>query len=329
MERSMAPSRPVSATAYTDLQGLQSLKNEKDQDVALKKVAEQFESIFVHELLKNMRSANKVFEENNLFDSSESDVYRDMYDQQLSLNLSKQGLGIADVLYEQLKGNYGKGDTSGTASGDRSFAVPSRSASSNPSASLAEQQSTSKAVAAAGAADVGQSSESREALTPFETAQDFVDAMLPVAQKIVKHVGLNPVMLVAQAALETGWGKHVLKDDQGNSSFNLFNIKADKSWSGDSVGTTTLEYRDGTAVKETAAFRRYESFAESIEDFVQFIQQNPRYQEALSVVQDSEQFIEQLHRAGYATDPNYSQKVLSVFERLQTQVGGPSAAESR
>lgn len=317
------PALPVATSdIYTDLNSLNNIKNEKNSDEALKKVAQQFESLFVHELLKNMRNANKVFEENSLFNSSESNFFRDMYDQQLSLSMSKKGIGLADALYRQMSDQYGAqpenhGPVKSTPIGDEKGPDNTQSPmlrrvtrdpyadGHQPQPSVVEAKMTSA----------------------FHDAKEFVEAVLPKAKKAAKALGLNPLVLVAQSALETGWGKFMVGDQEGKSSHNLFNIKADTRWGGEKMAVSTVEFYDGKPIKEKASFRAYDSFDDSFNDFVSFLQTNPRYQSALSVADDPEQFVQELHRAGYATDPTYSEKVLSVYHQLVSGgVNGRAAA---
>ena len=121
-------------------------------------------------------------------------------------------------------------------------------------------------------------------------------------------------MLIAQAALETGWGKAVTRHDDGSSSYNLFNIKADRRWDGPSVTKQTLEYRNGIAGREQAQFRAYDSFADSFNDYVDFITRQPRYQQALQHGGDAATFADELQRAGYATDPAYARKIKRIMD---------------
>ena len=290
---------------YTDLHSLQKLKTEKDGDAALRQVAREFESMMISMMLKNMRSANAVFEEDSLFNGGDTQFYRDMYDQQLSLTLSEgRGMGLADVLYRQMSGKYG----------DQVRQAPSTDISKGgePAKELERPGRTLN------------SSVGNEPSGVFESAKQFIDATLPVVKQAASALGVNPVVLVAQAALETGWGKHMVRGPEGENSFNLFNIKADPSWGGEKVGVTTLEYYDGSPIKERAFFRQYQSLQESVQDYVGFLQGNPRYEKALAVAHDEKQYVQELQAAGYATDPNYTQKVISVFERLQASVGNSS-----
>ena len=283
---------------FNDLQALQSIRNEPDQDKALRKVAQEFESIFINIMLKSMRQANTAFEDETLSGGEEGGIYRDMYDQQLALSMAHgKGIGIADALYRQMSSQYGEqpgGETDTTITADRK---------------LAPRVTTVGAVAP--------QAEAKDMSSP----RDFIQKVLPYAEKAAAAIGLNPLVMVAQAALETGWGRHVIQDQQGNSSNNLFNIKADRSWQGKSMEVSTQEYREGRPVMEKAAFRRYDSIAEGVDDFVRFIKENPRYGQALELTDNARGFVQALQQAGYATDPDYARKVLSVFDRLQQFVG--------
>src|SRR5690554_146539 len=146
-----------------------------------------------------------------------------------------------------------------------------------------------------------------------DSPAEFVNALRPYAEKAAAQLNVNADVLLAQAALETGWGKHVIHAQNGSNSFNLFNIKADTRWQGDKVNVSTLEYRQGVAQQERADFRRYDDYAQSFSDYVEFLQTNPRYQQALEVGVDSSAYAEELQRAGYATDPAYADKIKSLL----------------
>ncbi len=321
------------AAAYTDLNSLQKIKSEGDKDVALQQVAKQFESMFVSMLFKGMRQANAVFEKGNMGHSNAEKMYRDMYDQQLSLNISQnRGLGIADIVYRQLKGNAPRQanvqefeiNDSQKLSGlspylkaDKQFVSPLAPEQKVIDSQIIAEKDLKTEVGITPSLPILPIENTDSALLGAKTPLEFAQKLLPIAKKIAGSVGLDPLMTVAQAALETGWGKHIIKDALGQSSHNLFNIKADSRWAGDSVSTNTVEYRDGIAQKETARFRRYESIEESLRDFVDFMHNNPRYAKALDHKDNPTGFIKELHQAGYATDPAYTQKVQSVYRGLQ------------
>ncbi len=152
-----------------------------------------------------------------------------------------------------------------------------------------------------------------------ESQQAFIRDLWPHAQKSAKELGVSADVLIAQAALETGWGRNMIHDQQGGNAFNLFGIKAGKHWQGEQAIVPTIEYRDGTARREQAAFRSYASLQQSMDDHVAFLKQNPRYQPALEKVGDAEEFLQQLQQAGYATDPAYAAKISDIMKRESFQ----------
>jgi len=323
-------SHPVmpAADVYTDVQGLQNLKAEHNQDAALKKIAQQFESMFLHEMLKTMRKANESFEEGSLFNGGDTKFFRDMYDQQLSLSLAQKGTGLAKVIYEQLSRQYAhaeKAEKSEQAA-KTGLVAPTRGAPSSAYLPAAVKQVTTEKALNQKASDekainlktenTVTSSTIGESENVFASAGDFMDAILPHARAAAGALGLNPLFLAAQAALETGWGKYVVRDRSGESSHNFFNIKADRSWEGEKAEVSTLEYRGSVPVREQAQFRKYTDIAESFSDYVRFLQNNPRYQDALARAGDDKDFAFGLQNAGYATDPAYADKILAIVQQL-------------
>lgn len=312
--RSLVPAQDV----YTDVRGLQNLKTEDNQDAALQKIAQQFESMFLHEMLKSMRKANEAFEEDSLMNGGDTGFYRDMYDQQLSLSLAQKGTGLADSIYRQLQSQYASKHSVDHATGEPAEKPARFISSARPNISAKSATTQTMAPEAESQPKVSPTVEASSIpVGPFESARDFVNAILPHAKAAAQALGVNPLLLTAQAALETGWGKFVIRDGSGASTHNLFNIKADSRWSGDRAQVNTLEYQDGVAVKERAQFRSYESFAESFLDYVEFLKNNPRYQGPLAVAGVDEEFATGLQRAGYATDPQYAQKILAIAQQLR------------
>jgi flagellar protein FlgJ len=148
---------------------------------------------------------------------------------------------------------------------------------------------------------------------PINSAQDFVRHLHPIAEQAAKELGVEPKVLLAQAALETNWGRSLIKNRDGESTFNLFNIKAGKAWQGDKAQARTLEYEHGVGRKMQARFRSYESFEESFQDYVRLIKSNPRYGDALKQAGSPEHYLRGLQQAGYATDPKYAEKVIQIY----------------
>ncbi|MES2819768.1 MAG: flagellar assembly peptidoglycan hydrolase FlgJ [Pseudomonadota bacterium] len=387
--------------AYTDLNRLSQLKvgKERDGESNIRKVAQEFESLFLNEMMKAMRAANNVFAEGNFMNSNESKTYQDMYDQQLAVTLSKeQGVGLADVLARQLSKSsqasarpnpfaqvnnaLAPSAASASSSGFKSIAtvdgerndmalinqrrlalpslvndrllagiapqagqtgadwIPVRAAieaqvqgqaSADPVAQVAATLPTNPMVAPtvqakAQVLDDEAASRARPVDQParvpgksaFASKDDFIATLLPMAQAAAAKIGVDPRYLVAQAALETGWGKSMIRQQDGSTSHNLFGIKSHNSWDGESARVMTTEYQGGKQVKESASFRAYESFEQSFEDYVSFLQSNGRYQKALSSTENPQHFVKELQQAGYATDPQYARKIGQIARQMQT-----------
>ena len=148
----------------------------------------------------------------------------------------------------------------------------------------------------------------------FESPEDFVRHLFPIAERAAERLGVDPRLMLAQSALETGWGRHMIPREDGSNSFNLFGIKADRRWDGESAEVATLEYRNGTPRQERWAFRAYESFEQSMQDYVDFLTANPRYRQALQKTDNPQAFARGLQQAGYATDPQYANKIVNIME---------------
>ncbi len=287
--------------SYTDFQGLSQLKSQAkdDSDGALRTVAEQFESIFIGMMMKSMRDASIG---DQLFDSNAQNNYMDMYDKELSMSLSsKGGIGLADTIVRQLSQSRSAASEKQTLDAVQLNRSPSNIPTRLPISNVPE-----KTVSVT--------------TTRFESPEQFVEALWPLAQQSGKELGVEPKVLISQAALETGWGSRINQHADGKSSYNLFNIKADSRWSGDHVTVSTIEFQSGIPVQQSANFRAYSSYEESFNDYVNFISQSPRYGHALEKEQTASGYIEALQQAGYATDPHYADKVKNIMQREVMQV---------
>ncbi|MDH5300716.1 MAG: flagellar assembly peptidoglycan hydrolase FlgJ [Gammaproteobacteria bacterium] len=336
------------ADVYLNINGLNDIRRQsrKDEKQALREVAQQFESIFMKMMLKSMRDASFG---DPMFDSESGSFYRDMYDDQLVMELSKNGsVGLANVLVEQL-GRY-------LPAADKKEAKTTPVVTSSAVATANQLHVTQRrAVAAAEqgrdnmveppvamfdvtAANVSEpvAAEQSPQLKPISPTIDFnagdpesfVKNLYPLAQRSAAELGVKPEVLLAQAALETGWGGAVVRNADGSSSNNLFNIKADSRWGGGSAQVATLEYRDGIARKEQARFRSYDSYEQSFADYANLIKNSPRYSEAVKHAGDSHRYVEELQQAGYATDPRYAEKIKAIMQRqtlAPTQLADASA----
>ncbi len=273
---------------------------EGSEKEALTAAAKQFEAIFTSMLFKSMRDANSSFKSDMLNSQSEQ-FYRQMQDDQMASELSANGsLGLADMIVAQLSAGQ-----SSDATEDKVRSEGFDTSLQRPQFSGRSEDRTSEI----------QSASAVKQPVSFDSPESFVTSMKPYAEKAASALGVDSSLLLAQAALETGWGSKMVKNSLGNSN-NLFNIKADRSWKGDKVATQTLEFHGKTAVKESASFRSYSSFEDSFNDYVKFLNENPRYETALQHQGNSENFIKGIHQAGYATDPNYADKVLRVKAKI-------------
>ena len=334
---------------YYDLQSLAPLRqaaSESPDDVeTLREVAQQFESMFMQMVLKSMRDASLG---EGLFDSKQSLFYRDMLDQQMSVKLAGNGgMGLADLLVEQLSRNSLVGrpdafelardrndfanvsDTPNLASDELSLAAAS---SATSSAAQLRNVSIERNIVPAPTVSGPLENDASVVETPatvaapasnglWDSPDEYVRDIWPHAVAAAKKLGVDPRVLVAQSALETGWGLKVPKHPDGSSSFNLFGVKTGSNWSGDRVMVDTLEYQDKAFVKERSAFRAYGSIGEAMNDYVQFIQGQSRYADALENAADPEKYSRELQRAGYATDPIYADKILRVMRSAPMRQG--------
>lgn len=328
---------------YTELNELNKISRlaKDDNEAALKQVAQQFEQVFMSMLMKSMREANQGFGEDNFLNSSQTQFYQGMLDEQMTMEMAQSGgMGLADVLVKQLSRQLDipmKADESSVDRKDfevskaermlnRAFDTTGNLAAStmlkDAVAHVSEQQPEvpdalrPETVAAANVNRQAPLEGTTSAALPqrFESPAQFVEALMPLAESVATEIGVDPKVLLAQAALETGWGKHLVQRGEGGSSHNLFNIKADSRWDGDSATTMTLEFRDGIAQRERASFRAYDSFEQSFRDYISFLKESPRYQVALQSAQDPYAYLSQLQQAGYATDPQYAQKISSILD---------------
>lgn len=292
--------------SYTDFQGLTKLRVDAkaDEQAALRTVAEQFEGIFMGMMLKSMRDASIG---DQLFDSNAQDTFMDMYDKELVTGMASDGgIGLADVIVRQLSRT--SSSVNETSKSEKPFQYDDFVIQNTPQTVPAVTQT---------AVEVKSPSTTR-----FESPEQFVRELWPLAKQTAKEMGVDPKVLISQAALETGWGARVSHGRDGQSSYNLFNIKADHRWQGESVSISTLEYQDGIPVQQRAAFRAYDSYEESFKDYAAFISHSPRYGDAMAKADDAVAYVEALQQGGYATDPHYADKIKDIMKRDLFHIDG-------
>lgn len=303
------------ARVYTDIQGLNQLKYNTNSTAVKKEVAQQFEAILMQMVLSSMRSANKAFS-SGLFGSSQMEMYQDIFDKQLSLTMSKSGVGFADMIEKNLNHTGGISQSTPVPSPVPStveripesyLAQPIPGMLSTPDASGNTSKNNQDAVVPADAV-VLQSKKSH-----FNSPEEFIKDLWPAAKLAAGLIGASPEILLAQAALETNWGKNVIQRASNVSTHNLFNIKADGNWRSGTATVDSLEQENGVLVKERSSFRSYETFMDSFMDYVKLLKQNSRYSNSLNKATNPEQFVNELQKAGYATDPNYADKIMRIF----------------
>ena len=308
----------MSLQAITDTTGTASLADLRrsaragDADAA-REAAKQFEALFVNMMIKQMRDAMPT--SGGLFGGEGMKLYESMHDQQLSLAMAQRGgIGLAASIERQL---LPAAPPAGDTPRELNFPTHRLPARVEPLVRLqSSAQAATAASAPAAAAPASPAGDTAPAAPAATTSPEaFVQRLLPHARRAARMLGVAPEVLIAQSALETGWGRHMMRDAGGQSSNNLFGIKATGGWSGDKVRVSTLEYRDGVARRETAAFRGYSDEAASFADYVRLIGDNPRYRQAVANADSPEGYLRGLQKAGYATDPAYADKILSILKR--------------
>ena len=279
---------------YNDIQGMKRLRAKAGEydPKAIHDVAQKFESLFLQMMLKSMRDAGHVLK-SDMLSGSETEHYEEMYHQQLAVEMSKKGMGIADMLVKQLS-KYTQNNSPSDHDQSEAMHAPIETAQKHRVSGSVFGQET-------------------EVKTSFKDAKDFVEKLLPYAEKAAAILGLDPKLLLAQAALETGWGQAIIGQGEGQNSYNLFGIKA-HDWQGQTRTATTHEVKQGQSQLQVATFRSYDSYQHSFDDYQQFLQDNPRYSRALAVANDPEQFVHELQKAGYATDPSYAKKIMQLYQ---------------
>lgn len=284
-----------------DVQGVDELRRtaRSSPQEGMRQASKQFEVMFMSMVLKSMREATPS---EGLFGSQSEKMYTSMLDQQLAQNLSGRGLGLADAMYAQLSRMAG-GEAGAVAPKAVPLPLPTPAVplSGAPDLSLYEEATA-------------QATLSRSAL-PQAHVEAFVSRLLPAAQRASEASGVPAQLILAQAALESGWGKREIRKEDGSSSFNVFGIKADRSWKGPVAESATTEYLNGVPQKTRAAFRAYGSYDEAFADYAKFLAGNPRYSGVLAA-RDPAEAAHGLQRAGYATDPEYGGKLVRIMRQM-------------
>jgi flagellar protein FlgJ len=333
----MAVSADLSTKFALDVQAVDELRiaSKKDGQAGLEAAARQFEALFMNMMLKAMRDATP---QDDLMDSEQSRLYTSMLDQQLSQSMASRGVGLADVMIRQLRGGLPPEPEQETPA-PASAVTGQQSARDIPplarlQSNLVTQQRAQPSAPVAAPELSGPSSalappanprvESLAPVTPQPAAHshvmEFQARLMPYAQQASQATGIPALFMLGQAALESGWGKRELRGPDGSPSYNLFGVKAGANWKGPVVESVTTEYVGGVAHKSVEKFRAYSSYADAFGDYANLLRSNPRYAQVLAqAVQglDAESFAQGLQQAGYATDPNYADKLSQIIRTTQ------------
>lgn len=300
--------------SFADLKRLTADGNSPE---ALRAAAKQFEAVFMQMVFKAMRDATP---QDSLFDNEQTRLFQQLHDQQVAMDLSQRGrgMGLADVIFRQLGGERLEREAATLTGPDgRQYFdladVPRRAAIPAARPRPAENAAAPTAeIAAAPVVSPGVPAGAPVRADVPERVAGFVGKVWKDAVAAGRGLGVPPQFVVAQAALETGWGRAELRRADGSPSYNLFNIKAGASWKGDTVELPVTEYANGRAYTENARFRAYGSYAEAFRDYVALLRDNPRYADALGQ-RDASAFADGLVRGGYATDPHYADKLVRII----------------
>lgn len=335
--------------AFTDISRFGALRNEagKNPGDAVGKVAREFEALFIEMMLS---SARKAAIKGGMFESHALELYKEMFDTQAARVLAEQGtLGFDQAIsgFAGIEAQNGSTQSAVVAHSypgqpeankeseikepapskeDMGLFIPAiradlpipayRHAAARPERAGVTQ--INKAITPPKTDSPGMPVSASKSDSVGATAQyGFSQTIAPYAKDAARKLGTEPAILIAQAALETGWGAHVIPGESGASSNNIFGIKATNRWQGDASQVTTLEFLGGRPINTKASFRRYPDIKSAFDDYVNFVTNNPRYSKALARASDGDSYIRELAKAGYATDPKYAEKIISIKNRIE------------
>jgi len=291
-------------SAAWDTQSLNDLKAKAGKDPAgnIRPVARQVEGMFVQMMLKSMREA---LPKDGMFSSDSTRLYTSMYDQQIAQQMtSGKGLGLADVIVKQMAAAQGVPPEEQPQQVPMKFDLETVTRYQNQALTQMVRQALPK-----------KPESNDEPLTG--DSKDFLAQLSLPARLASEQSGVPHHLILAQAALESGWGQRQIRRENGEPSFNIFGVKASGSWKGPTTEITTTEFENGEAKKIKAKFRVYSSYLEALSDYVNLLSRNPRYA-AVTQAATAEQGAQALQSAGYATDPQYARKLTSMFQQLKS-----------
>ena len=305
-----------------DVQGFDAMRAQANAapQQGLKAAAKQFDAVFTQMMLKSMREATPS---DSPFDSHDSATFTSMLDQQLAQNVGAKGIGVADMMLKQLMRNAGATATAsadGTGASGDSSANAGNMAAMNAMAKAYANAAGSSTASKASLSGSGYSADS--ALTPpargvgSDKVAAFVDRLAAPAQAASSATGIPARFIIGQAALESGWGKREIKNNDGSSTHNVFGIKATSDWTGKTASAVTTEYVNGKPQKVVEKFRAYDSYEDALTDYASVLKSNPRYAPVVEASRDAAGFAHGMQKAGYATDPQYAKKLISIMRHI-------------
>lgn len=268
---------------------------------ALRGAATQFEAMFINMMMKSMREATP---QDGMTDSEQTKTFTTMLDGQMSQNLAKRGMGLADMLVRQMSSQTANAQALAIGGEAGARATTSLDNTSAPGAL--------GTAFAARAAIVNPTSTGNASQAPH--VRSFQEKLAAHADEAAAATGIPAKFMLGQAALESGWGKREIKNADGTTSHNLFGIKAGPNWTGKTTTAVTTEYVNGTPVTRREKFRAYDSYADSFKDYAKVIANNPRYEKVMNAGGDAATFAHGLQKAGYATDPHYATKLTRIIK---------------
>lgn len=301
----------ASARFALDVNGLDGLRRaaSRDPQAQLGKAARQFEALFLGHMLKTMRQAGF---QSGLTDNRQVRFYQNMLDQQLAQKLSDRGVGLAQMLERQLSNQVGR--TAATKPDALAPTVLAHIPRGRP-------QSLAGVPSVTGLGPVTETVATGAATPESGSLSDrFVHRFAGVAKAAARISGVSPLVILAQAALETGWGKKMAAASDGSSSHNLFGIKAGSGWQGGAAHNRTHEYVGGHEITVNQPFRMYGSYADSFADHARLLADSPRYAPVRAAA-TPEQEARALQASGYATDPHYADKLITIMRQIGDVIG--------
>lgn len=307
-----------SARLALDARSLDGLKRAavRDPQAQLQEAARQFEALFLNQMMKSMRKAGMS---SQLIDNRQVQFYQSLLDQQLSQQLAGKGLGQSDMLVRQLSTNTHGPSTGSVGTPASSAPAPVPAVTHGDDTGTAEVDalidSVRQAVSMVSGTDAARAGADDDGADRHDASGRFVRRFSAAAEAAARASGVPALLILAQAALETGWGRHETRAADGSGGHNLFGIKAGAGWKGARTRNATHEYVDGTRITARESFRVYDSYADSFADHARLIGRDPRYA-AVRQATSPEQAAHALQASGYATDPRYAEKLISVMHRI-------------